>query len=175
MSNIITRDHPMDSSLAGFHRPEPYPVPVNLPPAPCKGMLLSDAYAGKDSELTAITQYIVHHETCGENEQAGKTLQCLAMVEMHHLDMLGSCMRQLGASLELKSGCQHPPYWCSRNVTYGKTLRERIQINILGERAGIAGYRRILCQIRDEAIGALLERIITDEELHIEILNRMLG
>ncbi|MDR3314366.1 MAG: hypothetical protein LBS96_07920 [Oscillospiraceae bacterium] len=171
---VVTRDHPMDSDLAAFHLPQPYPVPVNLPPDHRKGQLLSQAYAGQYSEMTALSQYVVHYEACGNATAAARALLGIGIVEMQHMDMIGSCMRQLGVSLELKSGGQHPPYWCGRSVAYGKNLRDRLCLDIQAERACIADYRKILCQLNDAAIGALINRIIADEELHIALLENLL-
>ncbi|MDR0958657.1 MAG: hypothetical protein LBM16_05545 [Clostridiales bacterium] len=176
MDEIIVQNHPMDADLAPYHLPDPYPVPVNLKPDSRRGAILSLAYAGKNSEMTALTQYVVHHETYGkEYAQVSRDILNIGIIEMHHLDMLGACMRQLGVPLELKSYSGFgATYWNARNIVYGRTPRERILIDIQGEKDCVKQYKNIISYINSPAIENLLLRIEADEEHHIKLLEKML-
>jgi bacterioferritin len=58
--------------------------------------LLLDVFASSaDSELQAITQYIYHSKTIS-NDTISKALMCIALVEMHHLDVLSELITLLG-------------------------------------------------------------------------------
>jgi bacterioferritin len=169
---ILTRDQPMDADMAPYHQPEPYPIPINLPRDPHRGQWLSMAYAGRDSEMTALSQYVVHHETLTpEYPQISKDVLQIGIIEMFHLDMLGSCLKQLGVRPILATQGR---YWSAGYIKYGRTPRERILLDIQGERACIALYRRIIRNIHSPALEALLARIIRDEELHITLFEKML-
>jgi bacterioferritin len=176
MSEIITRDQPMDSDIMPYRRPEPYAIPVNLEKNIKQGNLLSLAYAGKNSEFTAISQYVVHHITCSDtNSDISHDILQIGVVEMFHLDMLGSCLKQLGTSVNLgvHNGCA-TQFWTAGYIKYGKNLRERLLLDIQGEKDCIAQYRYIIQNIHNPAIERLLERIIGDEEVHIDIFEKML-
>jgi bacterioferritin len=173
---IITRDQPMDSDMAAYHVNKPYPVPVNLPRNPQQGALLSLAYAGRDSEMTALSQYVVHHETCSDTDpQISKDILQIGIIEMFHLDMLGSCMKQLGVGVNLAvQNGRSLQFWSTQNIKYGCNLRDRIAIDIQSEAACIAQYQQIIRRMPNDAINALLQRIIDDEELHIKLFENML-
>ena len=75
----------------------PYPVPVDLKPDHRMARMLFASYAGPASEMTAIHQYIYHFLEAGEcYRPIAFALKQIAEVEMHHLGMLGNCIRQLG-------------------------------------------------------------------------------
>jgi bacterioferritin len=169
---IITRDQPMDADMAKYHEPQPYPVPVNLSPDKERGRLLKYAYAGPNSEMTALSQYVVHHESLmPEYAAISHDILQIGIVEMLHLDMLGSCLVQFGIAPTLYAGSRP---WTAQYDKYGNSPRERILLDIQGERDCIAQYKVIMQRIRHEAIENLLARIIADEELHIKLFEEML-
>jgi bacterioferritin len=172
---IITRDQPMDADMSPYHLPDPYPVPVNLSPNTTEAALLSVAYAGENSEMTALSQYVVHHETCaGTNPDISRDILQIGIIEMFHLDMLGSCIKQLGGSVDLISRYGKPQFWTSKNVKYGNDLISRLKIDIQSENDCIDSYRRIISHLKNQALIDLLARIIADEELHITHFNKMI-
>jgi len=171
-----TKDAKFSPFLAKYHLPDPYPIPLGLSVDKKKGKCLAEAYAGKHSELSALTQYIIHHEACNENESAvAEELAAIAMVEMHHLDMLGCVLNQLGVSVALQARYPLAKKWTAKYNKLGGGLRERLELNIAGEKKCIEGYQSIICEIDDERIAALLERIVKDEELHITLLEDLLA
>jgi bacterioferritin len=175
-SGIITRDQPMDDDLMPYRLPEPYPVPVNLSPNRHQAMLLSLPYAGKNSELTALTQYFVHELTYVPeySEIARQTMQ-IAVIEMFHMEMIGGCIKQLGGNVDLIAyGGNGPQYWSGKYINYGKNIKDRILLDIKGEQDCINQYKRVIAKTNSSAINALLQRIIGDEEHHIVLLKSML-
>lgn len=143
--------------------------------------LLHDPYASSiTSELQAITQYIYHHETI-ENERVSKTLMCIAIVEMRHLDTLSSLINKLGGNPVF---CDSIGNWfMAGKLAYfyndaldkdNNLLCKKIESDISGEKEAIRGYKNLLLQIDDKYIKKVLEKIISDEEVHIHILNGIL-
>jgi bacterioferritin len=166
----------MDADMSPYHMPDPYPVPVNLLPNAEEAKLLSIAYAGVNSEMTALSQYVVHHESCADtNPDISHDILQIGIIEMFHLDMLGSCIKQLGGSVDMINRYVKPEqYWTSKNVKYGSDLLSRLAIDIQSENDCINGYRRIISRLKNPALTDLLFRIIADEELHITLFNRMI-
>lgn len=138
--------------------------------------LLSNDFAGAVSEMTAVTQYVNHSlKTEPLDNEVYEALKCIAMVEMHHLEMVGELILKLGGEpyygrvKKDKFQC-----WTPRFIVYGKDIRGMLKADIQGEVDAIAQYKRHIDEINDKHIKNLLERIVKDEEYHIEILDRLL-
>lgn len=49
------------------------------------------------SEITAIKQYLYHYFVLEEvNEEVADLLECVSLVEMHHMELLAETIRLLG-------------------------------------------------------------------------------
>lgn len=60
--------------------------------------------------------------------------------------------------------------WCSDNVrSTFQNLEEMLCFNIVSEKEAIQGYRHLISVCENANIKAILERIIMDEECHIQI------
>lgn len=155
---------------------EPYPSPRVSCANEAYARVLMESYAGAASELSAATTYIYQSFLLGERyAEVGKAMKGGAIVEMHHLDMLGTCIESLGGDPVYGSYQRRRfVYWDSRFVNYASTLNRMLLDNIRAEQTAIAGYRRAMEQIDDEGICAMLERIILDEELHIRLFKKLL-
>ena len=56
-----------------------------------------DDMAGMVSELSAITQYLYHHQMLHERyPDVADLLKCISIVEMTHMELLGETILQLG-------------------------------------------------------------------------------
>lgn len=148
----------------------PYPsVPVSRPNRRY-AKLLSGAYAGCGSELTAVTQYAFHRLFAGEYPQVYEALGYIAAVEVTHLTLLGDLIRRLGSVpvyADLGSG---GGFWRGSCPDCSTAIVKMLAADIAGERDAIAHYEMLICRIGDESINDLLRRIILDEQKHIEIL-----
>lgn len=152
---------------------------VNLPYPKITGMLypqdvrcIVDDYSGREGELTAITQYIYQQYISHSfDEELAETLLQIAIVEMHHHELLGEAIVQAGGDpLMGGSTC----FWSGSNVNYTKNPIAFLRNNIQAEYRAIAAYRRSIACVRNESLKELLARIIMDEELHIEIFTQQL-
>lgn len=135
--------------------------------------MISDAYAGRGSETTAIAQYRAHAlylQCCPEILAAYRGIW---EVEMIHQDLLGCLLIQLCAFPKLFSGITRR-FWSGNAPVYECSLLPILLADIEGEREAIAHYQRLIACIKNESIQALLERIILDEQLHIEILQSLI-
>lgn len=137
--------------------------------------LLTNDLAGQVSEMTAVTQYVYQHMIT-MNERISETLMCISIVEMKHLEMIGEMIFDLGGNPEYAVRTGRGSYfWNARYVDYDQDPKRYLKINIAGEQAAIANYRKRIEQINDQYVRAVLERIILDEKYHIDIFGDLLA
>ena len=128
--------------------------------------LLMYPYASMVSEDTATHLYMYQSFILDNN--IGKILENIAIVEMHHLEMLAKTINLLGLKPEYKS---NDIPWTSNYVNYNTNLKDILKINIEAETLAIKNYQNLIKVINDKYIKKMLERIIVDEEIHLKIFN----
>lgn len=164
-------DCPFDCAVYAQYSLE-IPYPNVEPKAPNRryAQIVSGAFGGKGSEMTAITQYGAHRLLLRERPEAYRAYQYIAYVEMIHWNLLGTLIHRLGMYPTIRS-CETGCWWNGSFPAYRQKFAEIIEADIAGEKDAIAHYRRMMERIDDQAIQSLFARIILDEEKHIEILN----
>lgn len=154
--------------------PQPYPeVKVQRPNLYYAELLLED-YAGQVSEMTAINQYFYHHIVFEERFQDLAGLEeCISIIEMWHLEMLGETIRLLGVDPKIRTLTNNKKtFWNAEYVYYGREVCDRIAADIAAEKSAIAQYRKHQKLINDPYINNMLERIILDEEHHLRLFSQ---
>lgn len=158
-----------------------YSINLPYPPIKVKGEnpryanLILLNYSSSISELSAVTQYVYHEIALKyKYEEVSETIQGIAGVEMHHLQMLGQLLVKLGKC---------PGYWISKHkklsywtpefLSFNSNLKKVLMINITGEKEAIAQYKRTVKQIDDPYIVDIINRIVLDEEYHIKLLTEL--
>ena len=134
--------------------------------------LLYDNFAGSDGELTAVTQYIYEHIELNRYESFSKILLSIAIEEMKHLQLIGELIRRLGKKAYFidKKQCA----WNTENIKYHfNNIYDMLMYNIESEKKAILGYKEAIKYTQNKSIKDLLERIILDEQTHLEIFNRL--
>ena len=145
-----------------YHVDLPYPDIKVEKENPRYANILLHNYSGIVSEFTAVDQYV--SQAIGE----------IAMVEMHHLEMLGELILLLGEDPRYwikKKDKRY--YWNGKFVDYGNTLKEYLDYDIQAEVVAIRDYNKALNEISDPNIVKIIERIILDEELHLKIFKEL--
>lgn len=136
--------------------------------------MLSEAYAGTGGELSAILQYTYGHIVSEDEspERLSPTLECVAITEMKHLEMLGELIFMLGGDPKF---CDAVSRGCfdAGKVNYQTQPERIIRAAIAGERAAVSLYRELMRKIDDECVRAVIRRIILDEEHHIKIFSEL--
>lgn len=167
---------PNFATATSFRASAPYPpVEVEAPNLRYAQLLHQDT-ASAQGEFTAVTLYIyqswLFDPVCGP---AAKTMREIAIVEMHHLDLLSQVISLLGGDPTFSAVRNNRCIvWNGSMVNYCKNLPQMIRYDIRAEQEAIANYRRHIAFIKDRHIQALLERIIEDEEIHLAIFRQML-
>lgn len=138
--------------------------------------LLMDDYAGKDSELTAITQYTFQHFIKGGgNMEVAQMVMAIAQAEMKHYALLGEAIEKLGGDPKCKGGHgSNGDYWTGRNPDYSMSPTEILEANIQAEKTAIENYTKHAEIIDYPSIKNLLKRIIRDEEIHLMLYTNLL-
>ena len=139
--------------------------------------LLTIDYCGQTSELTAITQYINNENRLSyENCSVARTLLRIAIAEMMHLQKLGEMIVLLGGNVNYtakhRNGAKR--MWSPEYLTIPENAVKMIQADIAAEKDAIEQYRMHIKMIQDDCVGAVLARIIKDEEYHIMLLRNLL-
>lgn len=166
-----------------MHHPSPYALDLpypnidNVQPNRCDLAMTYDLYAGSISEYTAIAQYVYHHLYAQHAglELLQREFLSIAIVEMHHLALLGGLILKLGGAPQFISPTKagYTP-WNSTLIDYGCGLKDMILLDIKSEQAAICDYTRGANCTCQEEISALLRRISQDEELHLKAFTNML-
>lgn len=140
--------------------------------------LLLEDYAGDTSEDSAIHLYIFQTLILNETHpKIANDLFQIAIVEMHHLKLLGKTIHALGLSPEYvtyQSDSERKHYWSSKNINYTTSLKEILKLDIEQEEHAICEYLSHYEIIIDPNIRSLLLRIIEDEKIHLEYFKKQL-
>lgn len=165
------------------------PIKVEKPNLEYANLLL-DVYASSgDSEIQAITQYIYHSKTIN-NPTISKALMCIALVEMHHFDVLGELIPLLGGKPFYLNSNNN--FWMTGNIAYvdknvisqkendnikddKAKIRQKLEKDITGEINAINGYKTILQSIKDVYLQKIIYKIISDEQVHIKMFNSLIN
>lgn len=134
-------------------------------------MLLLEDYAGTGGELTAINQYFYHHLAFEDDyEELAELEECISIIEMYHLELLGETIKLLGVTPKLRTITNNAVfYWKANYVYYGNEICDMLAADIAAEKSAIVRYRQHHKLIDDPHIKELLERIIKDEEHHLKL------
>jgi bacterioferritin len=128
--------------------------------------LLMPAYAGKESETTAIMSYIYQHYILKpEYAIISEVLEEISITEMAHHDLLGTMIVQLGGTPIIGGNYN---YWQGGYVNYAKNPLTILNNNIINEKKAIADYEMIVKKSKDSTVIEVIKRIILDEEIHVK-------
>lgn len=135
--------------------------------------ILLEDYAGEGGEDTAIHNYFYQSLVTSEDSAVFKEI---SKVEMHHLDILGELIYKLGylpAFYTIDSNVECVIPWTSKNVDYSTELSTILLEDIAREMRAIKRYQKHISEIDDYHVKRILARIIEDEKIHIECLQKI--
>ena len=139
--------------------------------------LLSQDYAGAEGEITAVMLYSFQHfDKFKTNPEISKILEEIAVVEMYHMELLAKTIKLLGKNPtyttydSLNYNCIN---WSAYSVDYNTDLKYILKGNIKKEQNAIRNYKYHKSLIKDRYIKKLIDRIIIDEQKHIEVFKML--
>lgn len=135
--------------------------------------LLKECYAGTNGETNCILQFLYFSYILSSFEnEFNSVLYEIAQDEIDHHSMLGECIVKLGGD----------PNYCSpkglvfngKNIEEVKGIKQILSLSIELKEKTIINYKVILTKVMEKEIRNILEIIISDEQKHKEILEKML-
>ena len=145
-------------------------TPMQIPePTLTYATWLYEAYAGKDSELTAITTYL-YQAVLLDHPDFDALLRPIAYDEMQHLEKLALALRYLGVDPKygaLSSG--HWVEWRANFVNYTSDLCALLDSNIADEARDHQEYLELAQKIPIPEIQCILMEMAADEERHYHL------
>lgn len=161
-----------------FQSKKLYPIPMVKQKNIEYAKLLLQDYAGGFSEDTAVHLYMYQNFVLSQQyPKIANDLFQIAIVEMHHLKLLGKTILLLGLPPEFvtyRTDSERKEYWSSKFVPYKRSLKEILEINIQQEQDAINTYLKHYEIIKDQYIQELLLRIIEDEKIHLDYFKKQL-
>ena len=155
----------------------PYPEIQPESQNPQYALAMLSNVGSSNSEMTAVSLYFYNSVILNPlYVNFAKCFHEISIVEMHHLNIFADLAFKMGADPRLWSvQNRRKAYWTPAYNQYPQEIRSMIINSVKGEEAAIRKYRSQANVIRDVNIKSILERIILDEERHIEIFNNMLS
>lgn len=148
----------------------PYPT-IEVEKNVAESKLLMPSYSGSAGELTAILTYAFQSYITPRYPEIAKAMEGVAMVEMHHHELLGKTIYALGGYPVMGART----WWNGNFANYTLDPKKYLIENIKAEKDAIVNYERTILNLTDESVKTLLERIILDEELHVQVFKELLS
>lgn len=156
---------------------KPYPEMTDIKENPQYASLMLSNLAGLYSEMNAVSLYFYNHVILKDFwPELSVAMEKISIVEMHHLDIFAHLAYHLGADPRLwdcQQGCLE--YWSPGYNVYPSHLKSLLENAIIQEQNTIAIYQQQITCIKERTIQKILQRIIEDEELHIQIFEYFLN
>lgn len=143
------------------------PIPGEIPePNFTYAMWLYDVYAGKDSELSAVTTYL-YQAVVLDRPEFDELLRPIAYDELRHLEQFGWALRFLGVDPRYGSFSKgHWVDWRARFLNYTTELCAILDYNMEDEAKAVQHYCDLAQKIPIPEIQTILTQIAADEERH---------
>lgn len=153
----------------------PYPSTDDLEADVRSGQILSFAYATPRGAVNAVLQYC-YHATHMRKHSADDAdiLKSIAQAEAMHAQIIGAAMEKLGVNPLYIQYPNSKRYYTAAMVSQSTKPQKMLMDDIVAEMNSITEFRKMLFVLKNEQVEALVERLIMDEQLHIETLKNML-
>ena len=122
-------------------------------------------------ELGGILTYIFQSNIADISEpELGELFEEIAITEMVHLNLIMHAITMFGGTpkYETEAG-----YFNTANLNYSTKLKDMLEHNIADESHAIAAYTEAVRRVDNESLKALFNRIILDEQLHLETFKKL--
>ena len=131
-------------------------------------MWLYEAYAGKDSELTALTTYL-YQAAVLDRPEFDQLLRPIAYDELHHLEQLAWALRFLG--MDPRYGSFEKGRWVdwrARFLNYTNELCALFDYDMEDEAKAVQYYSELIHKIPIPEIQSILCQMAVDEHRHYQ-------
>lgn len=130
--------------------------------------VLKNLANGRFGEMNGVLQYIYQSVIADKTKQEiAEIFEEIGIVEMLHLDMLMHAISEFGGNPKYEDSHGNP--YSASMLNYATKLSEILNNNIKAETMAIENYRMAIQKVKNRSLKELFERIIEDEQRHIEI------
>lgn len=138
------------------------------------GFAMLDNIGGSNSEMSAVSLYFYNQLRTMYCKEIADCFHHISIVEMHHLEIFGTLAFQLGRDPRLWTRIKNRmAYWTPGYNHYPAELPELLKNATIGEEKAIEKYIFQRDRIDDCNIVENLNRIIMDEQIHLEIFHQL--
>lgn len=135
--------------------------------------VLKNLATSRASELSAILQYQYNATlTHFTDDEIAKIFDEISVVEMEHLSMLMEAMVMFGGLPKYEDAQGN--IFATSGLVYPVKLKDMLEQSVTMEKGAIREYREAEIRVKNESLKKLFERIIMDEERHLEIFEKLL-
>ena len=154
--------------------PLPYPNPRAEKPDLSYARMLSVAYAGQSGELASVLQYRYAHVVCRgiKPKILSEVFSYIAETEMRHLELLGALICALGGAPRFQSD---RGAFSATGLQYAVSPEKLLAAAVEREKNAVALYDRLIKNIKDASVTAVLLRIAKDEAHHMKIFEELIA
>lgn len=147
---------------------KPYPEIVGAVDDLTTATILKNLASSRVGELPAVLQYVYQSVIADQtNSEIAAILEEIGVVEMIHLDMLMHAITMFGGIPKYEDSQNN--YYSTANLNYTQKLSDMLENNIHAELTAIENYKFAISRVKNESLKRLFERIIEDEQRHVEI------
>lgn len=160
-----------------YYIDEPYPSIDNLDMNVTYGHIILSNVGGLQCEMNAVSLYFYNNVILEQVwPELAKAMHGISIVEMHHLELFAKMCCRLGVDPRLWD-CQNDflEYWSPGYNVYPRQINTLLENAIIQEQNTITTYQYQVTCIDEPIIKDVLNRIIKDEQLHVEIFEKFLS
>ena len=135
--------------------------------------IISPAYSGRNSELTAILQYIYYAVVLDKENynDIAKQLMEIGEDEMHHFHILAQTLIRLGVDpIYTLFPPQRDCYYTTRYVCYVKEISRILKKALLDENNAIKMYTEMISKLKNEPVKQIITILKDKETEHAKTL-----
>lgn len=152
----------------------PYPQIENASKDMRTVAILKDLLSARNGELTAILQYTYQSRIANLSEtEIANLLEEISIVEMKHTELLMDAILSFGGDPRFDNSFGQ--YFTASYINYSQKLKDMLQANIRAESSAIEDYTRAIKNVQNQSLKDLFNRIILDEQIHLEIFEKLLN
>lgn len=135
-----------------------------------------DNMGGENSEMSAVSLYFYNNLMADKKyEDIAYIFHKISIVEMHHLEIFGKIAYSMGEDPRLWTWrCNKRVFWTPSYNNYPIEFNRLMHNSLKGELAAIDKYQYQIRNIDNHCIVSNLERIIKDEEVHVDIFKEII-
>lgn len=155
--------------MFGYRKRLFYPIHVERPD-PMFAKILSEHYAGKDSEFSTAAQYL-NHSSNMPNRHVKELLSIIAAEELGHMELIAVAINKLGGPPLSYANSQGVP-WVINYIDQGVDPINMLQVDVQSEIRENDLYQQHLEMTCDSNMKRLISFLIGREDVHKRLLQK---